>query len=216
MKTAIAFLILCLSLVTKPLAAAPTTRVLMLVPDDFMWPEFYVPQQLYAKAGFVVTVAGRFPEDVRPDRRNAKDFPASHPLHVDVTFDKVKVEDYDAVTCVAGNGAWHDFFPNETVHKIIKQALERKILVGLLCASTGLLGFIDNPSGDAKPIAEGKTVVGYFRVAGILKHLGHVKLIDGGRTEPGIAVDGNLVTGRNPESSELFGRKVVEILSRRK
>ena len=28
----------------------------------------------------------------------------------------------------------------------------------------------------------------------------------------GIEVDGNLITGRNPESSKIFGDKVVEVL----
>lgn len=194
-------------------AAAPV-RILMMIPDDFMWPEFDVPRGLYSKAGFRITVAGRFPGEVRPDRRNAKDYPASAPVHIDVTFDQVKVADYDAVTFVAGNGAWHDFFPNETVHRIVKAAMERKTIVGLLCASTGLLGFIDNTDGDGKPLAEGRRVVGYYRVAGILKKLGRVNLIDGGRTEPGVSVDDNLVTGRNPESSEIFARKIVELLLR--
>lgn len=192
--------------------AAENPKVLMLVPDDFMWPEYGVPRRLYEEAGFQVTTAGRFAGEVRPDRRNAKDYPDSHPVRVDLTFEEVDPTKFDAVTCVAGNGAWHDFFPSETVHKIVKGALDQGKIVGLLCASTGLLGLIGNADGEGRPVAEGKSVVGYFRVGGILKKLGKVRLIEGGAKEPGIAVDGNLVTGRNPESSDLFGAKVVELL----
>lgn len=208
------FVLLVLALSAPALAESATKRVLMMVPDDFMWPEYGTPRALYEKAGHRVTVAGRFPGEVKPDRRNKKDYPESGPVKVDLVFDRVNVQDYDAITFVAGNGAWHDFFPAEPVHKVLKSAFERKMLVGLICASTGLLGMVDNVDGDGKPLAEGRKVVGYWRVAGILKKLGRVNLVEGGKTEPGVAVDGKLVTGRNPESAELFGKAIVGELGR--
>lgn len=196
-------------------AARPPVRVLMMIPDDFMWPEYQIPHDLYRGAGFQVTLAGKYPGEVRPDRRNARDYPASRPLEVDLTFDQVDAGDYDAVTFVAGNGAWHDFFPNQTVHRIVKATHDQGRILGLLCASTGLLGFVDNVEGDGTPLAAGRRAVGYYRVEGILRHLGRVRLVDGGHREPAVVVDGNLVTGRNPESSALFGKKIVGMLARR-
>lgn len=185
--------------------------VLMMVPNDFMWPEYSEPKRLYEAAGFKISTAGRFREQVRPDRRNIKDYPEAAPLQVDMTFDDVNVDDYAAITFVAGNGAWHDFFPNQRVHHILKDAMDKDKIVGLLCASTGLLGLANNWDGQS-PIAAGKKAVGYFRVAGIIQNLGKVDYVDGGQREPGVMVDGNLVTGRNPESSTLFGEKIVEVL----
>lgn len=190
--------------------------VLMMVPDDFMWPEYNEPRKLYEAAGFKVVTAGKFKEEMKPDRRNKKDFPESRPVNVDLAFDQVKIDEYDAITFVAGNGAWHDFLPNQLVHDLLKEAFGKGKVVGLLCASTGLLGLVGNWDGQSKPIAEGRKAVGYFRVSGIIKNLGKVHLIEGGVKEPAVAVDGNLVTGRNPESSKLFGEKIVEVLSQRK
>jgi putative intracellular protease/amidase len=85
--------------------------------------------------------------------------------------------------------------------------------LGLICASTGLLGFVGNFNGDEKPIAEGKKVVGYFRVEGILKRLGKVQFIPGDPKGADAVVDGKLVTGRNPESSSVFADKVIETLA---
>lgn len=187
-------------------------RVLMMVPDDFMWPEYSEPRKLYEAAGFRVTTAGKFKEAVKPDRRNQKDYPEAASVTVDLSFDQVKIDDYDAITFVAGNGAWHDFFPSQVVHGLVSEAFAKKKVVGLLCASTGLLGLVNNWDGEGTPVAAGRSAVGYFRVAGIIKKLGKVNLIEGGQREPGVAVDGNLVTGRNPESSRMFGEKIIEVL----
>lgn len=188
-------------------------KVLMMVPDDFMWPEYAEPRKLYEDAGFKVVTAGKYKEAMRPDRRNQRDFRESKPVLVDLSFDEVSVDEFDAITFVAGNGAWHDFFPNQKVHDLVAEAFAKKKWVGLLCASTGLLGLVGSWDG-SEPIAKGRSAVGYFRVEGLIRKLGQVTFISGGQKEPGVYVDGNLITGRNPESSRLFGEKVVEVLKK--
>lgn len=205
-------IIVAILLTFVSLSAYAEKRVLMMMPNDFMWPEYAEPKKLYDQAGFKILTAGKFKEEVFPDRRNQKDFPAAKPILVDMSFEEVKIDSFDAITFVAGNGAWHDFFPNQKVHDLVKEAFNKNKVVGLLCASTGLLGLVGNWDGDSKPIAEGKKAVGYFRVAGIIKNLGKINYIAGGEKEPGVMVDGNLVTGRNPESSVIFGQKIVEVI----
>jgi putative intracellular protease/amidase len=193
------------------ISAIAAPKVLMLMPNDFMWPEYSEPRKLYEAAGFEITTAGKLKEKVEPDLRNRKDFPDAKEINVDLSFDEVNIDNYDAITFVAGNGAWHDFFPNQRVHDLVKESFKKRKIVGLLCASTGLLGLVDNWDGTS-PIAAGRKAVGYFPVAGIIEKLGQVNYIEGGQKEPGVEVDGNLVTGRNPESSTLFGQKIVELL----
>ena len=189
------------------------SKILMMIPNDFMWPEYSEPKALYEKAGYTVVTAGKYREEVQPDRRNKADYPNSGAVKVDMSFEEVKVDEFDAITFVAGNGAWHDFFPNQSVHSIVSDAFKKNKVVGLLCASTGLLGLVENWDGQGKPIAAGKKVVGYFRVEGLLRTLGKVEYVAGGPKEPGVSVDGNLVTGRNPESSTIFGQKIVEVVN---
>jgi len=192
--------------------AQPHPKVLIMLPDDFMWPEYEVPRALYVLAGYDTVVAGKEAADRRPDARYTRQFPDGRPIKPDLLFEQVKVNDYAAVTFVGGNGAWHDFFPNSAAHRVLKEALAGPRPVGLICASTGLLALVDNSDGEGQPLAAGKKVVGYFRVAGMLKKLGLVDYQDGGPQEPGVAQDGHLVTGRNPESAQLFGQKMVEVL----
>src|SRR4051812_11218671 len=94
-------------------------RGLMMVSDDFMWPEYQVPRSLYEAAGLQVVTAGRFKESVSPDRRNYQVFADARPIKMDLSFDEVKVDEFDAITFVGGNGAWHDFFPIESAHRVL-------------------------------------------------------------------------------------------------
>jgi putative intracellular protease/amidase len=94
----------------------------------------------------------------------------------------------------------------------VRKSLEKNKITALLCASAGLLAVAENYDGQHQPIAEGRKVVGHFRVEGLLKSLGKVKFIAGPIKEPMVVVDGNLITGRNPESSKSFGEAVVKLL----
>ena len=77
-------------------------KVLMMIPNDFMWQEYALPLQQYKAAGFEVTTAGRFKESVVPDRRNnlkghALYFEEAKPITVDMSFDEVNVDKFDAI-----------------------------------------------------------------------------------------------------------------------
>lgn len=183
-------------------------RILMLINAGFMPPEYQLPRQLYQAAGFQVTVAAKHLAPISPDARYA-DAPAVRP---DLRFDQIVLGDYDALTFVGGNGAWTDFFPNDTVHALLRDALQRNMVTGLLCASTGLLGLAGNYSGQGVPVAKGRRVTGYYRVESLLRELGELRYEAGDPQQPHVVVDGNLITGRDPLSSQLFGETVVQRL----
>lgn len=75
--------------------------------------------------------ASKSKDEARPDKRNRTDHPASKELKTDLVFEEVKIEEFDAITFVAGNGAWHDFFPNQKVHDLVKSAMKANKVVGL-------------------------------------------------------------------------------------
>ena len=111
-------LLACL-LLSASVWADPSKKVLIMLPDDFMWPEYEVPWALYVLAGYEPVVAGKEAGERRPDARYTKQFPDGHPIKPDLLFEQVKVVDYAAVTFVGGNGAWHDFFPNSAAHRVL-------------------------------------------------------------------------------------------------
>lgn len=182
-------------------------RVLMIINEGFFAPEYYKPRKIFDEAGFKVTVAGKYKGLISPDKRNT-DY---QPVNTDIAFEDVDVKNYDAITFAGGNGAWTDYFPNDKVHKILTTAFQENLKVGLLCASTGLLGVTNNYDGKT-PIAKGRHVTGYYRVEGILRNIGLVNYDGGIKGKPYVVVDGNLITGRDPESSELFGLAMLKAI----
>ncbi len=191
---------------------SPAKRVLMMVPNDFMWPEFKEPLDEYGAAGLEVVVATKDGAPANPDARNFKEFKDAKVVEADLSFKEVDVKSFDAVTTVGGNGAWHDFFPNPDAHRILRESLEGDKVTALICASTGVLALLDNFEGSQQPLVAGRDVVGYYKVEAMLKELGEVNFIPGDRADPTVVVDGNLITGRNFEASESFGKAVVAAL----
>ncbi len=175
----------------------------MVVPDGFVWQEYADPRKVYEDHGYNVTVAGKTLAELKS---------SAGPVKPNISFEQVDLALYDGLSFVGGSGAWRDFFPNSKIHDIIKSALARNKVVGLLCAATGVLGFVNGWDGEGHPIAEGKTVVGYYQVEGILKKLARVKF---DQTSLPTVADGLLVTGRNPEASTAFAEKIIQTIESR-
>lgn len=45
-------MLLCFLVATLNVSAYATTRILMMIPNDFMWSEYNEPRKLYEQAGF--------------------------------------------------------------------------------------------------------------------------------------------------------------------
>lgn len=183
-----------------------------MVNQGFYAHEYYVPLEIFKKAGFDITTATKDNVLTRPDLRHLNEFPS---VKGDLIFKDVNVDDYDGIVFAGGNGSWEDYFPNDDVHKLLTKFMKTGKTVALLCSSTGLLGLANNLDGKGEPLAEGKRVTGYYRVEGILKVMGKVNYLPGIKDRPFVVVDGNLITGRDPMSAELFGKTVVEEMSKK-
>ena len=207
MKIILALLLLSVSFMTE--ASKAPKRVLMMVSEGFYAPEYYKPLRAFKKAGFEVITATKYNRATKPDERQVDTHPA---VIGDINFSGINYKKYDAIVFAGGNGAWEDFFPNSDVHKALSDFLSNGKIVALLCSSTGLLGVANNLDGKGVPLAEGRNVTGYKRVKGILTELGKVNYLSGENGKPFVVVDGNLITGRDPLSSELFAQKIIEKL----
>lgn len=206
------FLTILLALTVSPVFAKPAPkRVLMMVAEGFYAPEYYTPLENFKAEGFQVTTATKYNRPTKPDERQIDTYSAVVP---DITFEQIDVDQYDAIVFAGGNGAWEDFFPNSDVHKALNDFFKNDKIVALLCSSTGLLGVANNLDGQGSPIAKGRNVTGYKRVEGLLVKLGQVNYLKGEEDKPFVVVDGNLITGRDPQSSTLYSQKVIAALSK--
>ncbi len=191
--------------------AKAQTRVLMIVNDGFQPSEYLEPRKLFEQEGYLINTASRYGGETRPGRK----YTDVKPVYADYSFEQIKVSDYDVITFAGGGGAWSDYFPDKTLHQILISALARpQMIVGLICAATGLLATTKNLNGKTPQFA-GRKITGYAEVEGLLVQVGKLNYSSGDLSKPYVVTDGNLVTGRDPMSSKLFGETIIKKLNKR-
>ena len=184
-------------------------KILMIINEGFQVDEYFVPRKVFESQGYKIATASRYGGVVSPGRKYLDQY---KPVDTDLSFEQVKVNDYDAITFAGGAGAWTDYFPNKTLHQILLNATQnRNIIVGLICAGTVVLATANNLDG-ATPQFKGRHVTGYGEVSGLLKLQGQVNYESGDLSRPHVVEDGNLITGRDPMSSQLFAEKIIKRL----
>ena len=135
---------------------------------------------------------------------------------------EVNPEDYDAVFVVGGHGAMYDLADSETLHNIINSVYDNGKIVSAVCHGPAPLLRTKRPDG--KSIIDGLDVTGYpeavepeglpailpFSLEGEMSKVANY-------TAEKKVVWGNdqLVTGRDPFSSEALAEELVKALDKR-
>jgi protease I len=185
-------------------------KILMIINEGFQVDEYFTPKAAFEKAGFKITTASRYGGLVKPGKKYES---PQNTVQTDLSFQEIKVEEYDAISFTGGGGAWSDYFPNPTLHKVLMDSIQRKeMVVALICAGTGLLATANNLDGN-HPQFKGRHVTGYPEVAGLLKLQGQMNYDAGNIHAPYVVVDGNLVTGRDPSSAKLYAETMIQKIS---
>lgn len=138
----------------------------------------------------------------------------------------VKASDYDAIFIVGGHGAMFDLAHSEELHNMINIVYELGGIVSAVCHGPAPL--IYTKTKDGRPLLEGLDVTGYpndkepEEVRGLLPfsledELSRIANYSKAEDQDQYAVWANerILTGRDPQSSELFGRELAKALTRR-
>jgi putative intracellular protease/amidase len=202
----------------------------------FWLEEFAAPYYVFTDAGADVTVAspkgGQPPIDPKSDdpknqapaqTRFKADKAAKNVLAHTVRLDSVSADDFDAVFYPGGHGPMWDLAEDPTSIGLIERFYESGKPVAAVCHGPGVLHRV---KVDGKPIVKGKRVAGFtnseeeavkltdvvpFLVEDELKRLGalYEKVDD---WKPLAVVDGRLITGQNPASSEVTANALLKVL----
>lgn len=203
----------------------------------FWLEEFAAPYYVFKDAGADVHLAspkgGQPPLDPASDdpgsltpaiERFKQDKAAQQLLANTAKLSEISVEDYDAVFYPGGHGPLWDLANDPDSISIIETMYAANKPVALVCHAPGALRKAKAPDG--APLVRGKAVAGFtnteeravgladvvpFLVEDSLKELGgkYSKVED---WQPLALVDGNLITGQNPASSEPVAQAVLELL----
>jgi len=199
--------------------------------------EFAAPYYVLADAGVQVTIVspkgGQPPVDPKSElaefqtmstHRFDKDAALKEKLAHTLKISDVKVEDYDAVFYPGGHGPLWDLANDLNSIALIENFYNQKKPIAFVCHAPGVLRKVKLPNGE--PLVKGKDLTGFsdseeeavqltkivpFLLEDELKKLGanYSKGPDWGSY---VKVDGLLITGQNPNSSEAAAKELIHLL----
>ncbi|GGQ26984.1 type 1 glutamine amidotransferase domain-containing protein [Shewanella sp. MF05960] len=137
----------------------------------------------------------------------------------------INVAEYDAVFYPGGHGPLWDLTNDKDSIALIEACYKTDKLLGLVCHAPGVLKYPKKPDGS--PLVAGKNVTGFtngeeeaVQLTNVVPFLVEDMLQQNGATyskgedwHPYAVVDGKLITGQNPASSELVAEKMLALLS---
>ncbi|KEY60068.1 type 1 glutamine amidotransferase domain-containing protein [Serratia sp. DD3] len=199
--------------------------------------EFASPYYVFRDAGADITLAspqgGQPPLDPKssqPDaqtastRRFDQDTTAQHALANTVKLQDINADDFDALFYPGGHGPLWDLAEDSVSVALIEQFHAQGKPVAAVCHAPAVLRHAKNTSG--QPLVMGKQVTGFsnseeeaVQLTQVVPFLVEEMLKDnGGHYSRGenwqshVAVDGLLITGQNPASSDATAEAVLKLL----
>jgi putative intracellular protease/amidase len=203
----------------------------------FWLEEFAAPYYVFRDAGAEITLAspkgGQPPLDPSSDAEDAQtaatrrfktDDAAQAALAGTVALSDVAAEDFDAIFYPGGHGPLWDLAEDTHSKALIEAFAARGRPVGAVCHAPAV--FRHTKGADGTPLVSGKTVTGFTNteeeavgLTGVVPFLVEDMLRDNGADyQRGddwgsfVVVDGTLVTGQNPASSEEAAHKLLALL----
>ena len=204
----------------------------------FWLEEFAAPYYVFKDAGLDVTLAspagGQPPLDPKSDEvafqtaathRFRADPEAERALANTRRLDGIDASDFDAVFYPGGHGPLWDLTEDPRSIALIESTLAAGKPLGVVCHAPGVLRH--TKQADGTPLVRGRQVTGFtnteedavqltnvvpFLVEDMLKANGG-EYSKGPDWQPYAVVDGLLITGQNPASSELVAHKLLAALA---
>jgi len=199
-------------------------------PTGLWLEEFAIPYNEFISAGYKVIVAsplgGKIPLD---PRSTSQEIPEAWQPAVAVLQDtqillKVKDQEFDALILPGGHGPMFDLSRNYILAELLKRFMVTDKIIGAVChGPAGLVNtFLDN----GQSLVANKRVTGFsnveeevvqltklvsFLLEDKLKELGG-NYISKAAWQEHVVIDGNLITGQNPQSSAIFAKAIVDKL----
>ena len=193
--------------------------------------EFAVPYIEFTNASYEITVAsplgGKSPLD---PNSLVEEIPAAWQALMGILETTEKLSDaakgeYQALVIPGGHGPMFDLATDDLLASILKDFMEKNKLIGAVCHGPAAL--VRAALADGTSILAGKKVTGFsneeevtvqldklvpFLLEDQLKKLG-ASYSRKDMWQEYVVVDGNLITGQNPQSSTLFAKTIVKALN---
>ncbi|WLR54642.1 type 1 glutamine amidotransferase domain-containing protein [Mesobacillus subterraneus] len=186
----------------------------------------------FAKQSYEITVAspkgGKAPVDDRSLEGEVPQEILDTAKYLENTMKLEDVQDasaYDAIFMPGGHGTMFDLPDNTKLHQLVREAYEANKIVAAVCH--GPAGLVGVTLSDGTPLVAGKTITAFtddeerettldrfmpFLLETRLRELGANVIVKGNWADH-VQVDGNLITGQNPQSTVSVADEVVKQLN---
>lgn len=202
-------------------------------PTGLWLEEFAVPYVMLQQAGYSITVAspsgGAAPVDPRsmPETLPASWKSAINELKHTQLLDTQGSERFQALILPGGHGPMFDLSKHLALQRLLSHFAQQQKIIGALCHGPAALVSTVLPNG--RPLVAGHQVTGFSNQEERMVELDHVVpfLLQNRLQELGghysqadpwqahVVADGFLLTGQNPQSSEAFSHKLLDMLAAR-
>jgi protease I len=172
-----------------------TKRVLILATDGFEQSELIEPKRALEDVGIETVVASPNTRSIRGWRKD--DWGDS--VAVDAALDSVSAEDFDALLLPGGQMNPDKLRMDDKAVDLVEAFNDAAKPIAAICHGPWLLVEAD--------VVDGKTVTGWPSIHTDLENAG-AEVVD-----QEVAIDGNLITSRNPDDIPAFSRALIEALS---
>lgn len=199
--------------------------------------ELAVPYYLFRAKGYQVLVAsikgGEIPIDgaslqgdfyVEAAKKFINDEQAMEKLNNSIPLADIDFKTVDAIYLTGGHGTCVDYIDSPDLKNAIELLYANDKVVAADCH--GPIGLANCVKPDGTPLVAGKTVTGFsdteedaVQLTELVPFLLEAKFKEQGANyekaddwHPKVCVDGKLVTGQNPQSSDLCAKAVVKLL----
>jgi protease I len=171
------------------------SAVFVIAFKDFRDPEFFIPQTILSNTG-VKTFTASNKEGIAVGVEGGE-------VEIDFLLDNLKVKDFDAVIFVGGIGA-SVFMNNSLAHKIVRDAVINRKILGAICVGPTILANAGVLKGVRATVWASSMDKSAIRV---LEE-------NGACFEPKtVVIDGKIITANGPNSAEEFGNKLVQMMA---
>ena len=170
-------------------------RILIIATDGFEQSELMEPKSRLEEAGADITIASLEDGEIKGwDNGNW-----GESVSVDLTINEVSADDYDALLLPGGQINPDILRMNDRVIQLVRDFNGLSKPIAAICHAPWLLAEAD--------IIAGKVVTGWPSIRTDLRNAGG-QVVD--RT---VAVDGNIITSRNPDDIQAFTTALKDALS---
>lgn len=166
--------------------------LLVIAPKSVEDLEFFVPKSILEANGAKVTVASTT-RDMSSGTHGAL-------IKPDIKISDVKLNKFDAVIVVGGNGSIEFLWEDASLRKLLIEANDKDKIVGAICGAP--------PALSKAGILEGKKATMYPWDDGIKE----LEKYGATYVDEEVVVSDNIITGKNVDASAAFGLKLCELL----